>query len=91
MKDFEKFQARIQSAYYIKNKALDPYKFQSKEQAYKMLKRYIQQHKDPSDIIIYDDINYKVIINTVNKELPLDRYVYIDRHNVNLDDLNKNL
>ena len=85
-------QARIKSAYYLKDTKTDQkLRFLNADQAYIYLKQYINSIKDQSDIIIFNDETKEVIINTINKELPLDRYVFINPANVDINDLTSNI
>lgn len=85
-------QARIRSAYYLKdNKTGTHLKFSSKAQAYLYLKQYINKIKTDSDIVIYNDQALQVMINTIDKTLPLDRYVFINPANVDINDLTSNI
>lgn len=85
-------QAKIQSAYYLKDKQTDQkLKFFNKQEAYLFLKTYIDKIKQPSDIIIQNEQEGEIIINTTDKSLPLDRYVFINPTDVNIDDLTSNI
>lgn len=83
--------AKIKSGYYLKNKNGQVINSINKKIVYEYLKAYITQHKSDSDIIIYNDQQMQIIINTVDKTLSLDRYVHINKQVVNIDDLNSNL
>lgn len=83
--------AKIKSGYYLKNKNGQVINNINKKIVYAYLKAYIAQHKSDSDIIIYNDQEMQIIINTVDKTLSLDRYVYINKQVVNIDDLSSNL
>ena len=85
-------QARIKSAYYLKDKQTNQkLKFLNVQQAYIFLKTYINSIKSQDDIIIQNDQQHEIIINTINKNLPLDRYVFINPANVDINDLTSNI
>lgn len=83
--------ARIRSGYYLKNENNKILQFYNDISAYQYLKQYIEENKSDSDIIIYNDDTLEIIINTVNKNLKLDRFVYIDKTLVNIDNLSENI
>lgn len=85
-------QANIKSAYYLKDKLTNQkLVFADAQKAYIYLKSYINSIKDESDIIVFNDQTLEVIINTMNRTLPLDRYVHISPANININDLTSNL
>lgn len=88
---FEGLNAKIESAYYLKDKDGKRYEFKNSEQAYIFLKDYVNSIKAEDDIIICNDTRRTIIINTANRTLPLDRYVWINPSNVNIDDLDSNV
>ncbi len=90
LEKIEGLYATIKSAYYLKNNN-KLVAFNAKQYAYQYLKQYIEKIKSDTDIIIYDDDNCEVIINTLDKKLDLDRYVYIDENIVNLSNLSANI
>lgn len=83
--------AKIRSAYYLRNEKDNILSFYDNIQAYQYLKKYIEKNKSDSDIIIYNDDSLEIIINTVDKNLKLDRFVYIDKEKVNIDNLTENI
>lgn len=84
-------QAKIESAYYLKDKNGNRLAFSDSNAAYEYIKSYVNSVKDENDIIIFDDEAQSVIINTVNRQLALDRYVWINPANVNINDLSSNI
>ena len=86
-----KLKATIRSKYYIYDDNGQKIYFYDMKKAYEYLKNYIFQHKDQSDIVIFDDKDLQIRVYTTNKTLPLDRLVYIDKEKVDIDNLNNNL
>lgn len=84
-------QAKIESAYYLRDKSGNRLAFVDANAAYEYIKQYVNSVKDQNDIIIFDDESRNVIINTVNRQAALDRYVWINPANVNINDLSSNI
>lgn len=83
--------AKIQSGYYLVDANGKKINSLSPEATYLYIKEYIQKIKSDDDIIVYNDSQFEIIINTLNKQLPLDRYVKINTSVVNLENLSSNI